>query len=152
MRSLINSRCKNEIVSRIGQVRPDSPRKWGKMTAPQMICHLNDSFLSVMGEREVSAASDIRAPRLMKWIALNMPMHWPQGVPTRPEIDQQMSGTAPAEFAADVETLLGLVERFTRRPRDFQFQPHPMFREMTEREWMRWGYLHTDHHLRQFGA
>jgi len=27
-----------------------------------------------------------------------------------------------------------------------------MFPEMNEREWMRWGYLHADHHLRQFGA
>ena len=23
--------------------------------------------------------------------------------------------------------------------------------EKTEWEWMRWGYLHADHHLRQFG-
>jgi hypothetical protein len=29
--------------------------------------------------------------------------------------------------------------------------PHPMFGAMTTLEWMRWGYLHTDHHLRQFG-
>jgi len=152
MKTLADPRYTNEIVSRIGLVWPDSPRKWGKMTAPQMICHLNDSFLCVMGEKEVSAATDFRAPRLVKWIALNMPTHWPQGTPTRPEIDQQVNGTPPADFAADVETLLGLVERFTRRPRDFQFQPHPMFREMTEREWMRWGYLHTDHHLRQFGV
>jgi hypothetical protein len=28
---------------------------------------------------------------------------------------------------------------------------HPIFGRMTEAEWMRWGYLHTDHHLRQFG-
>jgi hypothetical protein len=26
-----------------------------------------------------------------------------------------------------------------------------MFGPMSERDWMRWGYLHADHHLRQFG-
>jgi hypothetical protein len=26
-----------------------------------------------------------------------------------------------------------------------------MFGPMTEKDWMRWGYLHADHHLRQFG-
>jgi hypothetical protein len=34
----------------------------------------------------------------------------------------------------------------------FQFARHPIFGELTEREWMRWGYLHTDHHFRQFGV
>jgi len=28
---------------------------------------------------------------------------------------------------------------------------HPIFGRMSLWEWQRWGYLHTDHHLRQFG-
>jgi hypothetical protein len=51
-----------------------------------------------------------------------------------------------------MRTLLAVIDRFTAQPRAFQFRPHPMFREMSEKDWMRWGYLHTDHHLRQFGA
>jgi len=31
-------------------------------------------------------------------------------------------------------------------------RPHPIFGWMSEASWMRWAYLHTDHHLRQFGA
>jgi hypothetical protein len=30
-------------------------------------------------------------------------------------------------------------------------ESHPMFGGMTAKDWMRWGYLHADHHLRQFG-
>jgi hypothetical protein len=29
--------------------------------------------------------------------------------------------------------------------------PHPIFGRITRAEWLRWGYLHADHHLRQFG-
>jgi len=29
---------------------------------------------------------------------------------------------------------------------------HPIFGGMSERAWLRWAYLHTDHHLRQFGT
>jgi hypothetical protein len=29
---------------------------------------------------------------------------------------------------------------------------HPIFGAMSERAWLRWGYLHMDHHLRQFGV
>ncbi len=36
--------------------------------------------------------------------------------------------------------------------RDFAFASHPVFGELSEWEWMRWGYLHADHHLRQFGT
>jgi hypothetical protein len=50
-----------------------------------------------------------------------------------------------------VRRLLDSMERFSRGPRDFQFRPHPMFKKMSEGQWMRWGYLHMDHHLRQFG-
>jgi hypothetical protein len=152
VKSIADAKCKQEIVRRIGSMRPDAPRQWGKMTAPQMICHLNDAFLGVMGERPIPILEKFRARKTIKWLALYFPRPWPPGVPTRPEIDQEFGGTKPAEFAADIRLLLELVERFTKEPRDFEFRPHPIFLEMTERQWMRWGYLHTDHHLRQFGA
>jgi hypothetical protein len=67
-------------------------------------------------------------------------------------LNQEVGGTPPHEFAADVQDLAVLIERFTRRPRDFDWHPHPHFGAMSERDWMRLGYLHTDHHFRQFGA
>jgi hypothetical protein len=67
-------------------------------------------------------------------------------------MDQQIGGTPPSEFDCDMRTLLAAIDKFTTQPRAFQFRPHPMFREMSEKDWMRWGYLHTDHHLRQFGT
>ena len=105
-----------------------------------------------MGEKAITIDPTFRARKLVKFIALYAPMRWPQGVPTRPEVDSEIGGTAPAGFGADKQALLTLVERFTEQPRSFRFQPHPIFLEMSERDWMRWGYLHTDHHLRQFGT
>jgi hypothetical protein len=81
-----------------------------------------------------------------------MPMRWPHGVRTRPEFDQLAGGgTPPLEFASDMSRLIAAMHKFTAIPRTWQLRPHPMFKEMSERDWMRWGYLHTDHHLRQFG-
>jgi hypothetical protein len=143
---------KQAIVERVARLRPDLDRRWGRMNARQVVCHLNDSFLCVAGDKTVAIDPDFRWRGLVKWCALYLPAPWPHGVPTRPEIDQEYSGTAPADFEADRQTLLALVERFTRKPREFEFKPHPMFLEMTEWQWMRWGYLHTDHNLRQFGV
>jgi len=151
MKSLSHPQDCQEILTRLAQIRPTTPRRWGKMTAPQMICHLRDSFLSVMGEMPVSPAHSLFW-RVMKWGALYAPAPWPKGVPTRPELDQAAgAGTPPAVFDADLHSLIATVERFVSQPRDFEFQPHPLFGHMSEKQWMRWGYLHTDHHLRQFG-
>ncbi len=152
MKTLCNPQCKQEIIARVRLVCADSRRCWGKMNAAQMVCHLNDSFLCVMGERPVSIDPNFRARKLVKWVGLEVPFRWPHGVRTRPEIDQFIGGTRPAEFEGDRQHLQLLMERFTAQPRDLEFAPHPIFLEMNEREWMRWGYLHTDHHLRQFGV
>lgn len=143
--------CKAEILERIVRVRPETARRWGRMTAAQMICHLGDSFLSVMGDRPTRAAPRFSFWRLTKGVALNLPMRWPKGVRTPSDLDQEIGGTQPAEFEADVHSLCAAIEKFTRPARAFAFHPHPLFGAMTEREWMRWGYLHSDHHLRQFG-
>jgi hypothetical protein len=105
-----------------------------------------------MGEKPVQLPRGLNLWPLMKPWVLYAPIKWPPGVATRPEIDQALGGTPPAEFAADVRRLLAMVDKFTADPREFAFLPHPMFGEMSEKDWMRWGYLHMDHHLRQFGV
>src|SRR5215469_18023153 len=151
MKTLQDPVCCAEIRTRLSQVQSDSPRQWGKMTAPQMICHLRDSYLGIMGDKAVVIPPGYSWWRLTKSFALYAPFKWPPGVPTCPEFDQQNGGTPPAQVADDMSALLATIGKFTGQPRSFSFQPHPMFGPMTEKDWMRWGYLHADHHLRQFG-
>jgi hypothetical protein len=152
MKILSNPICKREIFARFEKIGPETPRQWGRMTAGQMICHLNDAFLGVMGHKPAKAARGFSFWRLTMPIALYAPLKWPQGVPTRPEFDQQIGGTPPSEFSADMQRLVATMAQFLAQPRAFEFQPHPMFGVLSEKQWMRWAYLHTDHHLRQFGA
>lgn len=118
-----------------------------------MICHLSDSFRVVVGEKPAQLRPNLMNQTVIKWIALRAPMQWPKGVKTPPEVNQEGDAcTPPKDFDEDLKQLFVLVERFTATPRDFQFHPHPMFGHLSEWEWLRWGYLHLDHHLRQFGA
>ena len=152
MKTLQNHADKQELRRRLAMIRPDSTRRWGRMSAPQMIAHLNDAFEMSMGLRRVTAARLPYPRTLLRWTALWVPIPWPHGFPAAPELNQETGGTPPSEFAADVQELAKLIERFTQRPRDFDWQAHPHFGWMSERDWMRLGYLHTDHHFRQFGA
>lgn len=153
MKTLARARDKAEILDRLRALRPESGRRWGRMSAPQMVCHLSDAFRMAMGHKPVSHATGRLERTIVKWIALYLPLAWPGGrILTRPEIDQELAGTKPGDFAADVAELEALVGLVTAPAGTFVWAPHPIFGTMSDAQWLRWGYLHMDHHLRQFGA
>jgi hypothetical protein len=150
MRTLESKSDRESIAGRISALTSSDRRRWGKMTAHQMVCHLCDSYKFAMGEKSVSMATGFLQRTLIKFIALQAPVRWPHGVSTRPELEQGVGGAAPVEFERDRGQLLSIIDRFCNSATDQKIQ-HPFFGPMTRQEWMRWGYLHADHHLRQFG-
>jgi hypothetical protein len=150
MRTLESKSDRESIAGRISALTSSDQRLWGKMSAHQMVCHVCDSYKLALGERSVSMATGFLQRTLIKFIALRAPMKWPHGTATRPEVEQGVGGTAPVEFEKDRGELLFLIDRFCSSAIDPRIH-HPFFGPMTRREWMRWGYLHADHHLRQFG-
>ncbi|MGC2330339.1 MAG: DUF1569 domain-containing protein [Candidatus Acidiferrales bacterium] len=150
MRTLETESDRESIAGRISALTSSDQRLWGKMSAHQTLCHLCDSYKLVLGERSVNMATGFLQRTLIKFIALRAPMKWPHGVSTRPEMEQGAGGTAPVEFERDRSQLLSIIDRFCSSAIDPKIR-HPIFGPMTRPEWMRWGYLHADHHLRQFG-
>jgi hypothetical protein len=150
MKTLSSAGDLASIRNRIALLSPTDARLWGSMSAHQAVCHLTDAFCCPLGERAATPVKAWPIPiPIYKSLALYFPRKWPTGVPTPPEINQQIGGTPPADFAADRATLLAKLDQFARA--SGPWSPHPIFGTMTTAEWMRWGYLHTDHHLRQFG-
>src|ERR1043166_4018983 len=125
MKTLANEHDRGIVLDRLRRVTPDSQRRWGKMTPHQMICHLNDSFKSVIGERDVIGdKSNLMTRTFVRWLALYAPLKWPHGVKTMPENDQEQGGTPPEDFQRDLEALAAMVDRVTRAQRDFQWRRH----------------------------
>lgn len=151
MKTLARAECTTEILRRLAALTPQSERRWGTMTVHQMVCHLADVFRMATGERPVSDAAGVFQRTVIKWVALYAPMRWPPGIQTRPEIDACLGGTTPTSFAADLADVAVRLEAFLTLARDGRCVPHPIFGRLSPAAWLRWGYLHTDHHLRQFG-
>jgi uncharacterized protein DUF1569 len=152
MKTLANGQDRAEISRRLGSVGLESRRRWGTMTVSQMICHLSDAFRVALGDKAAEPVKNRYTGWPMKWLALWLPLPWPRGVPTVPECDAKIGGTPPAELERDKVELFALLERVAAHPNVLAQHAHPFFGLMTETEWMRWGYLHLDHHLRQFGC
>ncbi|MHB1021581.1 MAG: DUF1569 domain-containing protein [Acidobacteriaceae bacterium] len=137
------------IHNRLIQLSKADQPHWGRMNVHQMICHLSDAYLLVLGEKTTSPATGPMQRTLVKWIALKTSLPWPKNVPTRPEFDQLLGGTPPTQFADDMQTLLTNLNRFEQHAGPWP--DHPIFGPLTRKEWLLWGYRHADHHLRQFG-
>jgi uncharacterized protein DUF1569 len=150
MKTLSNLQDKQTIHSRIGQIRSDSRRAWGKMSAPQMICHLSDAFRVALGEKQVTPQDNLFTRTVLKWGGLWIPVPWPHGFQGPAEIDALVTGTPPGQWEADKLELCAYVERFAAQPASLATARSPVFGKMSFSDWMRWGYLHADHHLRQF--
>jgi hypothetical protein len=150
MPNLLAEPDREALLRRLGTLTSQHQRRWGRMTAHQMVCHLADAFRLALGEKRAPAPRGGLGPRLVKWVALEVPLRWPPGVPTVPEADQERGGTPPGVFEADLAQVAALIAAMTA-PGALLNQPHPIFGAMSEADWLRWGYLHVDHHLRQFG-
>jgi hypothetical protein len=140
------------LVERLGRLRADTPRRWGTLTAGEMLCHLGDAHEFVLGLRPVEDASGPARPRLvLKWFALYSPMPWPRGVRTRAGVDPHRDGTRPIEFEADRRRAITSLERLAVAGPAALAARHFRFGPMSAGDWHRWAYRHVEHHLRQFG-
>jgi len=154
MKTLACDRDASEVFRRLRTVRHDSVGRWGRMSAHQMVCHLSDGYRLVTGELTSPLVATPLPRPVMKWVALYMPVRWPTGIPTTPELDQMAGGgTRPVDFRADVTELERLLTTVAAERRGrLTGIVHPIFGPMSEPAWLRWAYLHADHHLRQFGV
>jgi hypothetical protein len=153
VKTLARAGDRSEIVRRLQAVRPDSPRQWGRMSAHQMVCHVADAYRMALGRKPVAETSSLFQRTVVKGIALYLPLPWPAGIRTSGELDQETgAGTLPTDLAADLLVAGQLLESFLDESPRLSRMRHPVFGAMSVADWLRWGYLHTDHHLRQFGA
>lgn len=142
----------DEVRRRIGALTAGSARQWGTMTVDQMVCHLADSFEIGLGTRPVPDVSNWFTRTGLRWFALHVPLRWPKGAQTLPEVDPTRKGTTPTALASDVQRLEDVLSTFMDVASRGQCGPHPLFGTISPTDWLRWGFLHTDHHLRQFGV
>jgi len=149
LKTLRNDSEVSELQERLEKIAVNTPRLWGRMSAGEMVCHVREAYLGAVEQRPWTPGAKAPLPRwVMKWFGLRGPVRWPQGVPTVRELELGQPGTVPGELAEDIAQAVHAMKRFRA---EIAEPPHAIFGAMTRTDWLRWGYLHTDHHLRQFG-
>ena len=62
MRTVADPAVRDALIARLGTVRPDSARRWGTLTAHEMLCHLGDAAEMVLGIRPRTRPVPARRP------------------------------------------------------------------------------------------
>ncbi len=149
MKSLASAGVSSEMRERLMRLRAEDQALWGKMTAAQMVRHLSCAYEVAVGDRTVAPLKQPLPRPVMKWIALRSGLQWPKNVQTTPELIREIESDCGGNFETLVRETAERMEMVAKGTR-WQSE-HPMFGPMSAEDWMRWGYLHADHHLRQFG-
>ncbi len=150
MKSLFQVSEVTEVKTRLAELRPESPRQWGKMNAPQAVAHCASSLEMALG--------DVRSSRLVMGRIVGQlikPFVFREGEPFRRNTPTMKNLVIldQRDLNKERERLCGLIDRFaTAGPAGCTQNPHAFFGRLTPDEWAVLMYKHLDHHLRQFGV
>ncbi len=148
MRTLWDPKRRHELLTRLERLAPDARPRWGRLTAPGMLAHVNDGLRMATGELAVARK---RVPILRVPVFKQIVIFWlpfPRGAPTAPEL---LARTDRASFDAERAAFPRLIAEFAGRADAAEWPSHPAFGAMSKRAWGALAYRHVDHHFRQFG-
>lgn len=147
MATLWDERRQHELLGRLDHLSQDAPARWGRLTSPGMLAHVNDALRMPLGEvTPAEKRVPIRYFPLKQLLIYALP--FPKNVPTAPDLLLR-SGTAV--FADERQAFRQILQRLADRAQQTHWPNHPAFGPMSRRDWGVLGYRHVDHHFTQFG-
>jgi hypothetical protein len=150
MQKISDSAVLEDLRRRLHRLAPTQPCVWGSMNAQQMALHVGDASAAVLKEREFSSKPRVGPAMFRRVLVLYLMPQMPRGI--KSGANPAATVVEPDQFGKDVERAANLLQRLAIAPADTLVERHPLLGPMTRAQWMRWAYLHTDHHLRQFGV
>jgi hypothetical protein len=134
------------LQARVRALRPDSPRRWGKMSVDQMLWHVSDAMEVARGTRPAAVQKTPLPRPIMKFLVLNLP--WPRGAPTMPMFLPQGN----YGFTAERDRCLRLIDELSAKRLEDEWPDNPVFGKVKGRDVSRLHAKHLNHHLTQFGV
>lgn len=149
MPTMFDANDRAAMLARLKRLGPQAERRWGKMTAPQMVWHLTAQLRHALGETKVAPRGSwlLRTP-LVHWLIIDSTLPWPRSAPTSPTYLAFDLG----EWNADVATLERVLGEWVGRGEANAACVHPAFGALTGRQFGRLVWRHWNHHLTQFGV
>lgn len=150
MKNIFDHQVTTELISRINQLKPESPALWGKMSVDQMLAHCCVAYEMAFTNKHPKPNALMRF--ILKAFVKNGVVN---EVPYKRNIR-----TAPAfiisgrkNFEEEKDRLIKYLGHTVTLGKDhFEGKESLSFGPMTAEEWNNLFYKHLNHHLTQFGV
>lgn len=148
MRTIFDPKERARLYDRLARLTPDTPRRWGRMTAPQMLCHLTDAIESSRGPSPAHPATGALTWTPLKQLVIYV-MPWPRG---KLESPPDLLVSRPTTWDADVARFRQALDTMAARGPGGAWPASDVFGPLTGRDWGALLRTHINHHFTQFGV
>lgn len=140
-----------DFEQRIRAIQPSAARRWGTMSPAQMFAHLRITIEISLEEREARDESRPWLTPVLYCLLFELWTDWPKGVISA---STQFLEPGAEDFAEERQHLIDALRRFVPRAEQEpeRLTLEPMLGRVSLKKWRRIHGVHTDYHLRQFGA
>ena len=150
MKNIFDPTVKDEIITRINQLKPDSQPLWGKMSVAQMLAHCNVTYETVYEDKHKKPnplMKLILKTFVKKIVVSNTP--YKRNNPTAPHYIISDS----KDFEIEKKRLIDYIIKTQQLGESyFDKKESHSFGLLSVKEWNTMFYKHLDHHLNQFGV
>ncbi|MBC6365630.1 DUF1569 domain-containing protein [Algoriphagus sp. AK58] len=150
MKNIFDPQITGELISRINQLKSDSPALWGKMSVDQMLAHCCVAYEMAFTNKYPKPNSIMRF--LLKTFVKNGVVNevpYKRNIRTAP----QFVISDRKDFELEQKRLITYLEHTLALGKDhFEGKESLSFGPLTAQEWNNLFYKHLDHHLNQFGV
>ena len=138
------------LTSRVNRITPQSVRQWGTMSPDQMLHHLNLATGSALGYFDLPDESYLMSRTVSKWLLIDLLSEQPKGLLL--PLTFKIPPTEHFDFEYEKKLLIEIINKACSSKTTVNWGPHPLFGQMSGKEWGRLLMMHIDYHLKQFGA
>jgi hypothetical protein len=150
MKNLFEVARVEEVKQRIGRMKPDSARQWGKMSPAQALEHCSRGVEMALGDKNPPRAM---IGLILGWMVKPKVMGNDEPLRRNSPTMKELVAQDEPDLGMERTRLCGLIDRFAAAgPAGCTTHPHSFFGRLTPEEWAILMYKHVDHHLRQFGV
>jgi hypothetical protein len=149
MKSIFDTKDNLELVERFKKLSPETQALWGTMSVSQMIAHTHEPLMVMTGNKVIKYTllgmffGNYLKKKYIKdrGFGKNLPTH------------KQFIVSDKKQFENELEKMLNTLQLILDKGHAIITKnKHPFFGNMTPEEWGDIMYLHSDHHLKQFGV
>ncbi|MFD2724894.1 DUF1569 domain-containing protein [Hyunsoonleella rubra] len=150
MKNIFKPEVTKEVMDRVNKLGPTTRPEWGKMSADQMLAHLNVTY-------EMAYEDKHKKPNGFTKFMLKL---FVKNTVVGEKPYKKNSRTAPQflivdarNFEAEKKRLIDYLKKTQSLGEDhFDGRESHSFGKLTKKEWNNMFYKHLDHHLTQFGV